>query len=511
MNKKCCELLKKVINANYSNIRFDNISYNDEEFYYEFKSDEQVSENDFEKLEKEIQKLDNSIYIKLLRISGVYYKGNVNNEMITRIVGKGFNNQEELDKYNKFLNEAKERDHRKIGKDLDLFCFSDYVGAGLPLYTPRGTIVKDELQKEIERICRKYGFQKVSCPSLADISLFETSGHAKKFNDELFRVESPKGHNFVLKPVQCPHHTQIYASRLRSYKDLPIRYMESDKQYRAELQGAVGNSLSRVYAITVEDGHSFCRVDQVKDEVINMCNLIKDFYSRMGLWENYWVSLSVRDYKHSEKYIGNKEDWDLCEKMLEEISNELNLDAKRCEGEAALYGPKLDFMFKDALGREIQIPTVQLDFSTPKRFGLFYIDENGEKQTPVMVHRAVLGSYERFLVLLLEQFKGVLPVWLSPVQVNIIPVNMKYHDDYCQKIFELLNDEEIRVSYDNSKENMGKKIRQSNVMKNPYTIIIGDNERDNNLISYRKYGSEETYSMSIEEFIKFIKEEIKKR
>ena len=249
----------------------------------------------------------------------------------------------------------------------------------------------------------------------------------------------------------------------------------------------------------------------MKDEVINMCNLIKDFYSRMGLWENYWVSLSVRDYKHSEKYIGNKEDWDLCEKMLEEISNELNLDAKRCEGEAALYGPKLDFMFKDALGREIQIPTVQLDFSTPKRFGLFYIDENGEKQTPVMVHRAVLGSYERFLVLLLEQFKGVLPVWLSPVQVNIIPVNMKYHDDYCQKIFELLNDEEIRVSYDNSKENMGKKIRQSNVMKNPYTIIIGDNERDNNLISYRKYGSEETYSMSIEEFIKFIKEEIKKR
>ena len=287
--------------------------------------------------------------------------------------------------------------------------------------------------------------------------------------------------------------------------------MESDKQYRAELQGAVGNSLSRVYAITVEDGHSFCRINQVKDEVINMCNLIKDFYSRMGLWEDHWVSLSVRDYEHPEKYIGNKEDWDLCEKMLEEISNELNLDAKRCEGEAALYGPKLDFMFKDALGREIQIPTVQLDFATPKRFGLFYIDENGEKQTPVMVHRAVLGSYERFLVLLLEQFKGVLPVWLSPVQVNIIPVNMKYHDEYCKKIFEILNDEEVRVSYDDSKENMGKKIRQSNVMKNPYTIIIGDNERDNNLISYRKYGSEETYSMPIEEFVKFIKEEIKKR
>lgn len=511
LNEKGALLLKQVIQKKYKNISLDKMYADENEFYYEFKIAEQVSEKDFDFIENEVRKLDNNIYVKLLRISGVYYEGNISNEMITRIVGKSFESKEALDKYNQFIEEAKERDHRKIGVDLDLFCFSDYVGGGLPLYTARGTIVKDELQKEIERVCRKYGFQKVSCPSLADISLFETSGHAKKFNDELFRVESPKGHKFVLKPVQCPHHTQIYASKLRSYKDLPIRYMESDKQYRAELQGAVGNSLSRVYAITVEDGHSFCRVDQVKDEVINMCNLIKDFYSRMGLWEDHWVSLSVRDYEHPEKYIGNKEDWDLCEKMLEEISNELNLDAKRCDGEAALYGPKLDFMFKDALGREIQIPTVQLDFATPKRFGLFYIDENGEKQTPVMVHRAVLGSYERFLVLLLEQFKGVLPVWLSPVQVNIIPVNIKYHDEYCKNLFDILNNEDIRVQYDDSKENMGKKIRQSNIMKNPYTLIIGDNERDNNLISYRKYGSEETYSMPIEEFVKYIKEEIKKR
>ena len=511
MNKKCCELLKEVIDKNYSNIRLDNMSCNDDEFYYEFKADEQVSENDFEKLENEIRKIDSNVYVKLLRVSGVYFEGNANNEMIQRVVGKSFESKEELDKYNVFIEEAKERDHRKIGQDLDLFCFSDYVGAGLPLFTPRGTIIIDELKKEMERVCRKYGFEKVSCPSLADISLFETSGHAQKFNEELFRVESPKGHKFVLKPVQCPHHTQIFASKLRSYKDLPIRYMESDKQYRAELQGAVGNSLSRVYAITVEDGHVFCTREQVKQEIINICNLIKDFYSRMGLWENHWVSLSVRDYEHPEKYIGEKSDWDLCESLLQEISDELGLDAKRCEGEAALYGPKLDFMFKDALDREIQIPTVQLDFATPKRFGLFYIDENGEKQTPVMVHRAVLGSYERFLVLLLEQFKGVLPVWLSPVQVNIVPVNMKYHDEYCQKLKQLLIDEDIRVSYDDSKEQMGKKIRQSNVMKNPFTLIIGDNERDNNLISFRKYGSEETISMSVEEFIKFIKNEIRRR
>ena len=511
MNKRCVELLKEVINNNYHNIRLDNMSYNDDEFYYEFKSDEEVSENDFEKLENEIKALVDSVYVKLLRVSGVYFDGNANNEMITRIVGKSFNSIEELNKYNEFIEEAKERDHRKIGQDLDLFCFSDYVGAGLPLFTPRGTIIIDELKREIEKVCRKYGFEKVSCPSLADISLFETSGHAQKFNEELFRVESPKGHKYVLKPVQCPHHTQIYASKIRSYRDLPIRYMESDKQYRAELQGAVGNSLSRVYAITVEDGHSFCRRDQVKQEVINMCNLIKDFYSRMGLWENNWVSLSVRDYEHTEKYIGNKEDWDICEKMLQEVSDELGLNAKRCEGEAALYGPKLDFMFKDALGREIQIPTVQLDFATPSRFGLSYIDENGEKETPVMVHRAVLGSYERFLVLLLEQFKGVLPVWLSPVQVNIVPVNMKYHNEYCKKIENLLLEEEIRVSYDDSKEQMNKKIRQSNMMKNPITVIIGDKERDNNLISYRLFGNEETYSLSIEEFVKFIKEEIKKR
>lgn len=510
MNKEASELLKRIIKEQYQNIRLDSLSSNDDEFYYEFKIDDVISENDFLDLENKIHELNKNIYVKLIRISGVYYNGDAKGEMVTRISGKAFKSLEELIAYNRFLEEAKKRDHRRIGKDLDLFCFSDYVGPGLPLYTPRGTIVKDALQKEIERVCRKYGFQKVSCPSLADISLFETSGHANKFNDELFRVSSPKGHEFVLKPVQCPHHTQIYASKLRSYKDLPIRYMESDKQYRAELQGAVGG-LSRVYAITVEDGHLFCRVDQVKSEVINMCNLIREFYSRMGLWENNWVSLSVRDKLHPEKYIGNKEDWDLCEQILQEVSDELGLNAKRCEGEAALYGPKLDFMFKDALGREIQIPTVQLDFSTPKRFNLFYIDENGEKVPPVMVHRAVLGSYERFLVLLLEQFKGVLPLWLSPVQVNIVPVNMKYHDEYCQKLKDILEEEEIRVEYDNTKESMNKKLRQSNIMKNPYTVIIGDNERDNNLVSYRRYGSDETISLSLEEFISQLKKEQKER
>ena len=511
LNEKAVNLLEQVIKNMDKNILLSSKKYDDEEFSYEFKSEIKVSENDFEKIEKEMKRLDHRLFVKLLRISGVYVDGDASGEMITRISGKAFPNEEKLNEYLSFLKEAKMNDHRKLGQDLDLFCFSDYVGAGLPLYTPRGTIVKDELQKEIERVCRKYGFQKVSCPSLANISLFETSGHAKKFNDELFRVSSPKGHEFVLKPVQCPHHTQIYASKIRSYRDLPIRYMESDKQYRAELPGAVGNSLSRVYAITVEDGHSFCRVDQVKQEVINMCNLIRDFYSRMGLWNDVWVSLSVRDRDHLEKYIGEQSDWDICEKMLQEVSDELGLQAKRCEGEAALYGPKLDFMFKDSLGREMQIPTVQVDFATPKRFDLSYIDEKGKKQHPVMVHRAVLGSYERFLVLLLEQFKGVLPIWLSPVQVNIVPVNIRYHDCYCRELFSLLNDEEIRVSYDDSKESMSKKMMNSNKLKNPITVIIGDRERDNRLVSFRKYDSNETISMEIEEFVQYLKKEIKKR
>lgn len=510
INKESVELLKQVINNNYKNIKYEKTEANEKGFYYEFKIEEKISENDFNYLEKEMKKINKNQFIKLLRTSGVYLDNDSNKEMITRISGKGFNSKDELEKYNQFLEEARERDHRKIGKDLDLFCFSSYAGPGLPLYTPRGTIIKDELQNEIEQVCRKYGFQKVSCPALADISLFETSGHAAKFNDELFRVSSPKGHKFVLKPVQCPHHTQIYASKIRSYKELPIRYMESDKQYRAELQGAVGG-LSRVYAITVEDGHSFCRITQVKDEVKNMCNLIKEFYTRMGLWKNNWVSLSVRDQDHPEKYIGSKEDWNLCEQILQEISDELGLDAKRCEGEAALYGPKLDFMFEDALGREIQIPTVQLDFSTPKRFNLSYINENGEKEIPVMVHRAVLGSYERFLVLLLEQTKGILPLWLSPVQVNIVPVNMKYHNEYCKQLKERLLKEDIRVEYDNEEESMNKKIRHSNMMKNPYTLIIGDKERDNNSISYRKYNSQETISLSLDKFIEQIKQEIKQR
>lgn len=315
-------------------------------------------------------------FFKLMSIAGAYWRGKETNTQMQRIYGIAFETQSELDEYIQKIEQAKLRDHRKLGQELDLFCFSDIVGPGLPMFTPRGTIVIDKLQQYIEQVCRGYGFQKVKAPSLTKRELFEISGHAAKFGEELFSVTSPKGHKLSLKPVQCPHHTQIFNSRIRSYRDLPIRYMESDKQYRAEKTGEVGG-LNRVYAITVEDGHTFCTVDQVKQEVINMVNIIRDFYSALGLWGTGWVSLSVRDYDHPEKYIGEVNDWDVCEDMLKSVSNELELGAKRCEGEAALYGPKLDFMFKDAMGKEIQIPTVQLDFATPKRFGLKYTDSDG--------------------------------------------------------------------------------------------------------------------------------------
>jgi len=308
-----------------------------------------------------------------------------------------------------------------------------------------------------------------------------------------------------MKPVQCPHQTQIYASKPRSYRDLPIRYMESEKQYRAEKPGEI-SGLSRVIAITVEDGHSFCRVDQVKEEIKTMVKIIKDFYTSLELWENHWVSLSVRDYDHPEKYIGESEDWDMCEKILQEISDEMNLKAQKREGEAALYGPKLDFMFKDALGKEIQIPTVQIDFATPKRFELSYINKEGKKVPPVMVHRAILGSYERFLVLLIEHFSGVFPLWLSPVQVAILPISEKFNK-YADKIMAQLKENCIRVELYNQSESLGKRIREAEKQKVPYMLVVGEKEEKDNSVAIRpREGKQQV--MKIEKFVEKIVKEI---
>lgn len=440
---------------------------------------------------------------KLIRIAGAYWRGKETNPQMQRIYGVAFETQAELDQYIEQMEQAKLRDHRRLGQELDLFCFSDIVGPGLPMFTPRGTVIIDKLQQYIEQVCRGYGFSKVKAPSLAKKELFEISGHAAKFSEELFSVTSIKGHKFSLKPVQCPHHTQIYNSRIRSYKDLPIRYMESDKQYRAEKTGEVGG-LNRVYAITVEDGHTFCTVDQVKQEVINTVNIIRDFYSALGLWGTGWVSLSVRDYSHLEKYIGEQCDWGVCEEMLKNVSEELELGAKRCEGEAALYGPKLDFMFKDAIGKEIQIPTVQLDFATPKRFGLKYTNSEGKEESPVMVHRAVLGSYERFLVLLIENFAGWFPFWVAPEQVRVLTINDTV-SDYVSEIKDILENtvimkplkyNEIRYTVDDRNESLGKKIREATNWKIPIQLIIGQQDKEARQVSVRTQAGEQKIQLS---------------
>ncbi len=447
---------------------------------------------------------------KLTKIAGAYWRGDEKNKMLQRIYGIAFNNKKELNEYLERVKEAAKRDHRKLGKELELFCFSDLVGPGLPLFAPNGVIIIDELRKHIEKVCAGYGFQKVMTPHLAKIELYKISGHAEKFSKELFHVSSEQKHDFVMKPVQCPHQTQIYASKQRSYRDLPIRYMESEKQYRAEKSGEVGG-LNRVYAITVEDGHSFCRVEQVKEEVKNMVSIIKDFYSAIGLWENHWVSLSVRDYSHPEKYIGDSKDWDECEKMLEDISKEMGLDAKKIEGEAALYGPKLDFMFRDSMGKEIQIPTVQLDFATPKRFNLVYTNEKGKDEFVVMVHRAILGSYERFLALLIEHFAGAFPVWLSPIQVKILPVSSEKHIDYAKKVNSLLLENNIRAEIDDSNESIGKKIREAEKQKISYMLVVGEKEAESNSVAVRSRGSRNIEDMEIGKFVEKIGKEIKNK
>jgi threonyl-tRNA synthetase len=451
----------------------------------------------------------NADSFKLTKLSGAYWKGDENNIMLQRIYGVAFNDKKSLKKYLKKIEEAAKRDHRKIGKEMDLFVFSDLVGSGLPLFTPKGTIIKEELQKYIESICRRYDFEKVITPHLANIKLFKTSGHADKFSDELFHVTSKNKQNFVIKPVQCPHQTQIYASRLRSYKDLPIRYMESEKQYRAEKPGEIGG-LNRVIAITVEDGHSFCALDQVKQEIKNLVDNVKEFYGTFGLWGNQKVSLSVRDYQNPNKYIGDKKDWDKCENMLKEISDELGLNAEKQEGEAALYGPKIDFMFKDALGKEIQIPTIQLDFATPKRFGLTYIDKKGEKVNPVMIHRAILGSYERFMALLIEHYAGKFPVWIAPVQATILPVSEKFNE-YAEKVKQQLKEQDIRVELDLSDESLSKKIAGATSQKVPYMLIVGEKEEEGDLVAVRHREGKKQEVMKVEEFLEKLLEEIKKK
>lgn len=422
---------------------------------------------------------------KLMRVSGAYWRGKEGNPQMQRIYGAAFATDEELRQHLNVLEEAKKRDHRKLGQELDLFAFSDLVGAGLPLYTPRGTVVIEELKNALKDISRRYDMLQVSIPHLAKIDLYKTSGHAEKFEEELFRVSSHYQQEFVLKPVNCPHHTQIYASRPRSYRDLPLRYVEQTMQYRDEKPGQIGG-LQRTRGFTVDDGHTFCRVDQIETEATVIGKIIQQFYEGVGLWGKHWVSLSVRDPNTPDNYIGDPKDWDKAEDMLKTVSDKLGLDAKRMEGEAALYGPKLDFMFQDALGRETQLATIQLDFAMPKRFELVYADADGSEKNPVIIHRAILGSFERFMMLLIEHFAGKFPVWLAPEQVRIITVNQEGQTvEFANNVSRRAKDLGLRVLIDNDNESVGKKIRNAELMKIPYVIVVGEKEISSNMVTPR--------------------------
>lgn len=421
---------------------------------------------------------------KLTKVSGAYWRGSVDNKQLQRIYGVAFADKGQLEEYLHQQEEAKKRDHRKVGQEMDLFTFSDLVGSGLPLWTPRGTAIRSELQKALLEFSSKFDVEQVTIPHIAKIDLYEKSGHAAKFGHELFKVKG-KYQDFVLKPVNCPHHTQIYASKPRSYRDLPLRYMESTMQYRDEKPGEIGG-LTRVRSITVDDGHTFCRVDQIKDEAKAIAQIIERFYTALGMYGKHWVSLSVRDPQNLDGYIGDEAGWAEAERLLQEVSDDLGLDAKRMEGEAALYGPKLDFMFTDALGNERQLSTIQVDFAMPSRFGLSYTDQNGEPQTPVMLHRAILGSYERFMAILIEHFGGNFPVWLSPEQVRIAPINED--EAVLNAAYDMrtqLKAAGLRAEIDAAPESVGKKIRAAAVGKVPYTLVVGAKEVESGQVAPR--------------------------
>jgi len=409
---------------------------------------------------------------KLMRVAGAYWRGKEGNPQMQRLYGVAFATREELDSYLAMLAEAKKRDHRKLGVELDLFVFSDLVGAGLPLFTPRGTVIRDELGGFSQELQAANGYQRVAIPHIAKADLYKTSGHYDKYPERFTATSFESDTEFMMKPMNCPHHTQIYASRARSYRDLPIRYMENTVVYRDEKAGEL-HGLSRVRAATQDDAHVFCRMDQIEEEFTNIMTMIKDMYAVFGM--AFKARLSCRD--DSDSYLGDPETWDVAQKTIEKVAKQLELDYFVEEGEAAFYGPKIDIMATDALGRTWQLATEQLDFVQPERFELTYVDSDGQEKRPVMIHKALLGSVERFMSVYIEHTAGKFPVWLAPKQVRVITVNQE--DDtleFAQKLAEKAKDVGVRLTVDNSNESVGKKIRAAELMKVPYSLVIGEKE-----------------------------------
>ncbi len=443
-------------------------------------------------------------YFKLLKFSGAYYKGDSKNKMLQRIYGVCFYEEADLQDYLAELEDLKLRDHRKIGRDLDIFMVHDLVGKGMPLWLPNGSLVRKQLENYIYEKEQKMGYLHVYTPPVGTVDLYKTSGHWDHYKENMFPSMKVDEEEFVLRPMNCPHHMLIYANTIHSYRELPIRIGEFATDFRYEASGAV-KGLERVRCMCQNDAHLFVRPDQIGEEFKKVVSLILDVYNDFGI-KNYKFRLSLRDKDDKEKYFDDDDMWNEAENRLREVLNELGCEYTEAIGEAAFYGPKLDVEVKPAIGPEVTLSTCQLDFLLPRRFNLTYVDSDGSKKVPVVLHRAIFGTFDRFTAFILEETKGALPTWLSPVQVNIIPVNNDYHLDYAKEIEKLLLDNNIRVNLDARSEKLGYKVRESQTKKVPYTLILGNMERDNNTISYRKFGSEDTTTLSKEDFVNYIKD-----
>ena len=448
-------------------------------------------------------------YFKLIKHSGAYFKGNSKNKMLQRIYGVCFETEEDLNNYLNELKEAKERDHRKIGKDLEIFMTNDLVGKGMPMYLPNGYIIWQELENYIKNKETALGYMHVMTPCIGTVDLYKTSGHWDHYKENMFPMMKVDEEEFVLRPMNCPHHMMIYSNKLHSYKDLPIRIGEIAHDFRYEASGAL-KGIERGRHFCQNDAHIFVAPEQIESEFKNVVDLIFDVYKDFNI-TNYRCVLSLRDKEDKEKYYPDDEMWDKAENELRKVLNDLKIDYKEEIGEAAFYGPKLDVNVKPAVGTEYTLSTCQLDFCLSAKFDLKYIDKDGERKTPVVLHRAILGSLDRFMAYILEETKGNLPTWLSPVQVNIIPVNNNYHLEYAKEIYKMLKDASIRVELDDRDEKLSYKMRESQTKKIPITLILGDKERDDNLVSYRRHGSLKTYSVQKDTFKELLLNEIKSK
>ena len=448
-------------------------------------------------------------YIKLLSVSGSYWRGDENNKQLQRIYGISFPKKKMLDEYLTMLEEAKKRDHRKLGKELELFMISREVGSGLPIWLPKGTILRETLENYLRDEQRKRGYEPVITPHIGNINLYKTSGHYPYYKDSQFppiQLEDGK-EEYLLKPMNCPHHFMIYSSKPRSYRDLPIRYAEFGTVYRFEQSGEL-NGITRVRSFSVDDSHIFVRDDQLKGEVCNVIELIQVVFQQMG-FKDFTTQLSFRD-DDAEKYGGDIKLWERAQKEIQEAADEMKLDYIVAEGEAAFYGPKIDFMVKDALGRQWQLGTVQIDYIMPERFDLQYVGSDGQKHRPVVIHRAPFGSLERFIGVLIEHYAGEFPLWLAPVQAVVIPVSQNF-SDYGNEVYQAMKDAGIRVELDSRNEKIGYKIREAETQKIKYMVIVGEKEREAGNISVRKHKEGDQGALSLSEFINNIKETIKNK